>query len=109
LAEHFRVTTLQLRGEDDCFPLRRGFGLNDLVLGLAEFLDVHYLERPAVFGVSFGGALALEFAARYSHRLSALAVQGAGALFERSLLQQVAGTVLSRYPLPSNSPFVNQF
>ena len=27
----------------------------------------------------------------------------------RGLLQQVAGWVLSRYPLPSDSPFVNQF
>jgi pimeloyl-ACP methyl ester carboxylesterase len=32
-----------------------------------------------------------------------------GARFERGLLQQVAGWVLSRYPLPSDSPFVNQF
>lgn len=36
-------------------------------------------------------------------------VQGAGARFERSLLQRVAGAVLTRYPLPSDNPFVNQF
>jgi pimeloyl-ACP methyl ester carboxylesterase len=28
---------------------------------------------------------------------------------DRTLLQQVAGAVLSRYPLPSDSPFINQF
>jgi len=109
LANSFRVITYQLRGEDDCFALRRRFGLQDLVGDLAEFLDWHCLERPALLGVSFGGVLALEFAARFSHRIRVLAVQGAGARFERGLLQAVAGLVLTRYPLPSDNPFVNQF
>ena len=109
LANSFRVITYQLRGEDDCFALRRRFGLQDLVADLAEFLDWHCLERPALLGVSFGGVLALEFAARFSHRIRVLAVQGAGARFERGLLQAVAGLVLTRYPLPSDNPFVNQF
>jgi pimeloyl-ACP methyl ester carboxylesterase len=109
LARHFRVISYQLRGEDDCFALRRRFGLADLANDLAEFLDWHYLERPPVLGVSFGGVLAVEFAARYPARLSALALQGVGARFEAGLLQRVAGTVLSQYPLPANSPFLNQF
>jgi pimeloyl-ACP methyl ester carboxylesterase len=109
LANQYRVISYQLRGEDDCFTLRRRFGLQDLVEDLAEFLDWHCLERPAVFGVSFGGVLALEFAARYPSRLRQLVVQGAGARFERGLLQRLAGAVLSRYPLPADNPFVNQF
>jgi pimeloyl-ACP methyl ester carboxylesterase len=109
LAEHFRVISYQLRGEDDCFALRRRFGLQDLVGDLAEFLDWHCLERPALLGLSFGGVLALEFAARFPTRLQAVAVQGVGARFERGLLQVVAGLVLSRYPLPTDNPFVNQF
>jgi 3-oxoadipate enol-lactonase len=109
LARQFRVISYQLRGEDDCFALRRRFGMSDLVNDLAEFLDWQCLERPAVMGVSFGGVLALEFAVRFPKRLNALCVQGAGARFERGLLQQVAGTVLSRYPLPPDNPFVNQF
>jgi pimeloyl-ACP methyl ester carboxylesterase len=109
LARDFRVISYQLRGEDDCFALRRRFELADLAEDLCEFLDWRGLERPAVMGVSFGGVLALEMAARHPHRLSALAVQGAGARFERGLLQQVAGVVLSRYPLPADNPFVNQF
>ena len=100
LAEHFRVISYQLRGEDDCFALRRRFGLGELVGDLAELLDWLYLESPAVLGVSFGGVLALEFAARFPHRLRGLVIQGAGARFEQGLLQQVAGMVLSRYPLP---------
>jgi 3-oxoadipate enol-lactonase len=109
LARDFRVISYQLRGEDDCFALRRRFGLSDLVEDLDEFLDWRGLECPNVLGVSFGGALALELAARRPYRLQSLMVQGAGARFERGLLQQVAGMVLSRFPLPADNPFVNQF
>src|SRR5581483_3822133 len=85
LSSSFRVISYQLRGEDDCFAMRRRFGLQDLVSDLAEFLDWHCLERPALLGVSFGGVLALEFAARFPRRLRALAVQGVGARFEHGL------------------------
>lgn len=109
LARDFQVISYQLRGEDDCFALRQRFDLPDLVEDLREFLDWYGLERPPILGVSFGGVLALELAMRWPNRLSALIAQGVGARFERGLLQQVAGWVLSRYPLPSDSPFVNQF
>jgi pimeloyl-ACP methyl ester carboxylesterase len=109
LARDFQVISYQLRGEDDCFALRRRFDLPDLVEDLHEFLDWYGLECPPVLGVSFGGVLALELAARRPHRLQSLVIQGAGARFERGLLQQVAGMVLSGYPLPPDSPFVNQF
>lgn len=109
LAQQHRVISYQLRGEDDCFALRRRFDLADLVQDLAEFLDWHGLEAPTILGVSFGGVLALELAARQPWRLCSLIVQGAGARYERGLLQQVASMVLSRYPLPADNPFVNQF
>jgi len=109
LARQYRVISYQLRGEDDAFALRRRFGLEDLAEDLAEFLAWYGLEAPPVMGVSFGGVLALEYAARRPHGLSSLIVQGTGARFERGLLQQVAGAVLSRYPLPADNPFVNQF
>lgn len=109
LASHFRVISYQLRGEDDCFALRQRFGVGDLAADLAEFLDWYGLESPSVLGVSFGGALALEFAARYPGRLRNLMIQGAGARLESGLLQRIAGAVLSGFPLPTDSPFVNQF
>jgi pimeloyl-ACP methyl ester carboxylesterase len=109
LARSFRVIAYQLRGEDDCFALRRRFGLGDLAGDLDEFLSWCGLERPAVLGVSFGGVVALELALRRPHRLAALGLQGVGARFEPGLLRQVAGAVLSRYPLPPDNPFVNQF
>ena len=61
LARNHRVISYQLRGENDCFALRRRFDLADLVQDLTEFLAWHRLERPALMGVSFGGVLALEF------------------------------------------------
>jgi pimeloyl-ACP methyl ester carboxylesterase len=109
LARDFRVISYQLRGEDNCFALRRRFDREDLVGDLAEFIDCLCLEKPTIMGVSFGGVLALEFAAKHPYRLKDLIVQGAGSRFERGLLQVVAGTVLSRFPLPSDNPFVNQF
>lgn len=109
LAKNYQVISYQLRGEDDCFALRQRFSLPDLVEDLREFLNWFGLERPPILGVSFGGVLALELAMRWPNRLQALITQGVGARFERGLLQQVASWVLSRYPLPSDSPFVNQF
>jgi 3-oxoadipate enol-lactonase len=109
LAQDFRVIAYQLRGEDNCFAMRRQFGMDDLVSDLSEFLDHLCLETPAILGVSFGGIIALDFAARYPRRLSSLAVQGVGSRFQGGLIERVASTVLSRFPLPTDSPFVNQF
>ena len=109
LAATHRVYTYQLRGENDCFVLRHPFDLDDLVEDLAELLDALRLESPTLMGVSFGGIIALKFAIRYPYRLDRLVVQGVGARYERGLIQQIASTVLSRFPLPADSPFVNQF
>jgi pimeloyl-ACP methyl ester carboxylesterase len=109
LAQHFRVISYQLRGEDDCFALRRRFGHADLVDDLNELLDWLGLEQPSLMGVSFGGTLALSLAARRPSRVASLVLQGTGACFQRGLLQQVASMVLSRYPLPPDNAFVNQF
>jgi pimeloyl-ACP methyl ester carboxylesterase len=109
LAADRHVFTYQLRGENDCFILRHPFDLDDLVEDLAELLDSLKLERPTIMGLSFGGLIALKFAIRYPYRLDRLIVQGVGARYERGLIQQIASTVLSRFPLPADSPFVNQF
>ncbi len=109
LATTNQVFSYQLRGENDCFVLRHPFDLDDLVEDLAELLDSLCLEKPTIMGLSFGGIIALKFAIRYPYRLGRLIVQGTGARYERGLIQQIASTVLSRFPLPADSPFVNQF
>jgi pimeloyl-ACP methyl ester carboxylesterase len=109
LAADHHVFSYQLRGENDCFVLRHPFDLDDLVEDLAELLDTLKLENPTIMGVSFGGIIAMKFAMRYPYRLDRLIVQGVGARYERGLIQQIASTVLSRFPLPADCPFVNQF
>jgi pimeloyl-ACP methyl ester carboxylesterase len=109
LAADHHVFSYQLRGENDCFVLRHPFDLDDLVEDLAELLDTLKLENPTIMGLSFGGLIAMKFAMRYPYRLDRLIVQGVGARYERGLIQQIASTVLSRFPLPADSPFVNQF
>jgi pimeloyl-ACP methyl ester carboxylesterase len=109
LARDFQVISYQLRGEDDWSALRQRFGLAELAGDLAEFLDWMGLERPAVLGVSFGGVVALEAAIRRPALMRSLVLQGVGPRFEAGLLQQVAGVILARYPLPFDNPFVNQF
>jgi pimeloyl-ACP methyl ester carboxylesterase len=109
LAVDHHVFAYQLRGENDCFVLRHPFDLDDLVEDLAELLDSLKLENPTIMGLSFGGIIALKFAIRFPYRLDRLIVQGVGARYERGLIQQIASTVLSRFPLPADSPFVNQF
>ena len=64
---------------------------------------------PAVFGVSFGGAIALELATTHPERLGALVVQGAESRFRTTLGATIARRVLERFPLPSDNRFVNQF
>lgn len=109
LERNYRVISYQLRGEDNCFAMRQPFGITDLVNDLEEFLDFLCLEKPAILGASFGGIIALEYAARHPNRLHRLVVQGVGSRYEAGLIQRVAGTVLSRFPLPADNPFVNQF
>src|SRR5262245_14679997 len=109
LAKHFRVIAYELRGENDCFALRRQFTMKDLVEDLAEFLDWQGVERPDLLGGSFGAVIGMELLARCPHRLRSLCVQGLGARFDRGLVKSVASLALSGYPLPADNPFVNQF
>ncbi|GBD36331.1 Non-heme bromoperoxidase BPO-A2 [bacterium HR36] len=109
LARDYRVLTYELRGETAPFALRQRFTLADLVDDLAEFVARLALECPVIMGVSFGGIIALQFAARYPARLAAVVAQGVDVSFAPSLLQRVAAIVLSDYSLPNDHPFVNQF
>lgn len=55
------------------------------------------LERPTVFGVSFGGAIALDLAARFPHTLGRLVLMGAEARFRGGLGATIARRVLERF------------
>jgi 3-oxoadipate enol-lactonase len=109
LARRHRVITYELRGERSPAGVRRPRNLGDLAGDLKVLIEQLGLERPTVFGVSFGGAIALELAVVHPERIGALVVQGVEARFRASLGASIARRVLERFPLPSDNRFVNQF
>ncbi len=108
LAESHQVIALEIRGEKSCL-CERSFHFDRLVRDLAESIEELRLESPGILGVSFGGAIALDYATRFPHRVGYLAIQGANAQYERRLFDGVARKVLDRLLLPGDNPFVNQF
>jgi len=109
LARSHRVITYNLRGDQFPTPTARPRDLGDLAGDLGTLIEQLGLERPAVFGVSFGGAIALELATAHPERLGALVVQGVEPQFRTTLGATIARRVLERFPLPRDNRFVNQF
>ena len=109
LAKDFHVVTYELRGEREPLPTGTDLSLEALATDLGHLLDYLQLERPVVLGVSFGTAVALEFAISQAGRVGSLVLQGADTRFRASLVNSVGKELLSRVPLPHDSPFVNQF
>jgi len=71
-----RVLTFSLRDEPAAGWARLGAAprLDDFADQIAEVLDDRGLSRAAVCGVSFGGRIAIRFAARWPDRVAALVV-----------------------------------
>jgi len=114
LARYFEVYTYGLRGDRSPWTGfggedRRAWDIGEYAEDLDSLIGQLGLRSPAVFGVSFGGAIALEFAAQHPHRLGSLIVHGAEARFHATLGSTIARRVLERFPLPSDNRFVNQF
>jgi pimeloyl-ACP methyl ester carboxylesterase len=114
LARHFEVITYGLCGDRLAWNGREtGTGhpreIGEYAQDLSRLIDELGLKSPTVVGVSFGGAIALELAAEHSHRVGALVVTGADAQFRPTIGSTIARRVLERFPLPSDSRFVNQF
>jgi pimeloyl-ACP methyl ester carboxylesterase len=109
LARRHEVIICGLRG--DRFPTGGGWArdMGDLAHDLGVVIGRLGLERPAVMGVSFGGAVALELAVEQPHRVGSLIVYGVEARFRTSVGSTIARRVLERFPLPSDNGFVNQF
>lgn len=107
LAKRHRVITYQLRGERDF--LLGGFSFDRHADDLAAVIDHLRLERPAIYGFSFGAAVALEYAVSHPRRVSWLVAQGVGPMYEAGVMAQAVRRVLERLRLPSDSEFLNQF
>jgi pimeloyl-ACP methyl ester carboxylesterase len=114
LARYYAVTTYGLCGDEWNWGIQHSqprlvCNIGGYAQELAVLIERLGLECPTVFGVSFGGAIALELAVERPHRLGALIVHGAAARFRASLGSTIARRVLERFPLPSDNRFVNQF
>jgi pimeloyl-ACP methyl ester carboxylesterase len=114
LARRFEVITYGLRGDrfpsfSTSLPQHGVWDIGGHADDLASLIEHLGLECPAVFGVSFGGAIALELAAEYPSRVGALIVQGADSRFRSTMGSSIARRVLERFPLPRDNGFLNQF
>jgi 3-oxoadipate enol-lactonase len=75
LAHSFRVITFSLRGEPSSgMALDRSRGLDNYVDQVTQALDDRRVERAIICGVSFGGVVAIRFAAARPERTAALVV-----------------------------------
>jgi len=109
LARRHRVILPGLRGDRSPMGGSWARGVGEYARDLASAIGQLGLERPTVFGVSFGGAIALELAVEEPHLLGGLILQGVEARFRMTLGTTIARRVLERFPLPSDNRFVNQF
>ena len=109
LAKRNRVILYGFRDEADPLSSRAARHVGDHARDLSLLIGALGLERPTVFGVSFGGAVALEFAVDEPHRVGRLILSGVESRFRSTLASTIARRVLERFPLPGDNPFVNQF
>jgi len=113
LARDFEVFAVGLRGDRSTWQeygdLRNVVDIGQHAADVARVIDLLGLECPTVFGVSFGGAVALELAVEYPHRLGGLILHGVEARFRTTLGSKIARQVLERFPLPDDNRFINQF
>jgi len=109
LAKRHRVFLYGHRDESNLLRTRPAGQVGDYARDLAGLIGELGLERPTLFGVSFGGAVALEFAIDHPRRVGRLVLSGVAAHFQSTLASTIALRVLQRFPLPSDNPFVNQF
>ncbi len=109
LARHFQVICFPLRGDHDPMFARQPHTLAELAADVADFQNTLLLERPALAGVSFGSAVALEFALRYPRKTGPLILHGLEPRFRDSLGGRIARLALEKFPLPHDNPFFNQF
>ena len=109
LSRRFEVHVVGLSGDGADWPRCSGRGVADEAMAILEILDRLGLERPALAGVSYGGAVALELAVEAPGRIGSLVISGAESKFGNLWASSLVRGVLERYPVPEDSPFLNQF
>ncbi len=109
LAMRRQVLIVGLRGDTNPIASKRTLDLSGHARDVARIIESLDVHRPEIFGVSFGGAVALELAIERPDLVRSLTVQGTDSSFPENVGVWFARRALERFPLPSNNAFVNQF
>lgn len=109
LARRHEVFMVGLRGDGPSGGCVSGQSPEGHARDVAALVAELGLERPAILGASYGGAVALELALRHPRSVGSLALFGAEARFRPTLGSAILLRALERFPLPRTSPFLNQF
>jgi pimeloyl-ACP methyl ester carboxylesterase len=102
LAERYRVVVPPLRGEIRPAPRATH---EELVGDLAALLDALDLEDVTLLGTSFGGTIALAYAARRDPRVSAVVVQGTFRRFSLRPFDRVAHALSYLFPARAGAAY----
>lgn len=80
-ADNYQVVYLDHRGCGRSIAQQETWHLNQWADDIAVFCDKLGIQRPLVFGQSFGGMVAMHFAARYPEKLAKLVLSSTAARF----------------------------
>jgi pimeloyl-ACP methyl ester carboxylesterase len=78
LARRYVVMALDQRGHGLTDKPDSGYDFSSVVEDVAAFVDEHALERPVIVGHSWGGNVALQYAARYPERPAGIVLVDGG-------------------------------
>lgn len=98
----YMVYALDSRGQG-ANPRLDEYHYKDMATDVYEFIKLKGLEKPAVFGFSDGGIIALQLEVMYPGTLGAIVTGGANIFVEDALIQSFAEGFLAQ---PSTEPLV---
>lgn len=109
LAENYRVYWFDWAGEGRSFALE-ALRLDDHPTRLlSDVLRAIPDEAVSILGISYGGCVALDLAQHHPEKLQRLILTGTPGKLEHAWASRLVHRVLTRIPLRSDSPFLNQF
>ena len=74
LSRYYHVVTYDLRGHGNSSQPKEGYGLKSLANDLYHLMEHLEIEKAHLVGYSYGGLVAMKFAASYGHKVGKLAV-----------------------------------
>lgn len=104
----YKVYALDSRGQGANPPLEE-YHYKDMAADVYKFIQVQGLKRPAVFGFSDGGIIALQLEVDYPGTLGAIATGGANIFVGGALVPEFEEYLLSQEnPNPLNVMMINE-